>query len=76
MNGSKKYELNTRDGMKILVGLGVALAGAALTYAATVITEVDFGSWTPIVVAGFAVVANVVRKWVTTNSDSDSGDEE
>lgn len=67
MDGSKRFQLNSTDVKKILVGLGVALAGAALTYISSVITSVDFGSWTPIVVAAFSVVANVVRKWISEN---------
>lgn len=68
MEGSKRFSLNSEDTKKILIGLGVALAGAALTYFSSVITQVDFGPWTPIVVAGFSVVANIVRKWIADNS--------
>lgn len=67
MEGSNRFKLNSADVKKILVGLGVALAGAALTYFSSVITQIDFGSWTPVVVAGFSVVANVIRKWVSEN---------
>lgn len=67
MDGSKRFQLDAQDAKKIAVGLGVALAGAALTYFSEVITQIDFGSWTPVVVAGFSVLANVVRKWISEN---------
>lgn len=67
MDGSNRFQLNSTDVKKIFVGLGVALAGAALTYLSSVITQIDFGSWTPIVVALFSVGANVVRKWISEN---------
>lgn len=67
MNGSNRFSLNAYDLKKVGIGLLVALAGAALTYFSEVITQIDFGSWTPIVVAGFSVLANIVRKWISEN---------
>lgn len=67
MNGSNRFTLNSYDWKKIFIGLGVALAGAALTYFSEIITTIDFGSWTPVVVAAFSVLANVVRKWISEN---------
>lgn len=67
MNGSNRFSLNSTDTKKIFVGLGVALAGAALTYFSEIITTIDFGSWTPIAVAAFSVLANIVRKWISEN---------
>ena len=59
---SKSGELNTTDWKAIGRGLGVALAGAFLTYLIQVLTPMDFGVYTPIATAGLAVLANVVRK--------------
>ncbi len=47
----------------ILKGAGVAAAGAALTYVSQFATGADFGTATPIVVAGLSVLANALRKW-------------
>lgn len=47
----------------ILIGSGIAAAGAALTYAAQAVSGVDFGVWTPVVVAALSVLANVARKF-------------
>jgi len=64
-NTSEKYSLNSADLKKIGIGLGVAVSGAVLTYFTELIPSVDFGAWTPVVVAGFSVVVNVVRKFLT-----------
>lgn len=71
MEGSNRFQLSSYDWRKIFIGLGVALAGAALTYVSQVITTIDFGSWTPIVVAGFSVLANVIRKWISENGGTE-----
>jgi hypothetical protein len=62
---SKAYELKKEDWSRILVGAGVAMSGALVTYFSEVVVEIDWGHWTPLVVAGFSVLANVVRKWAT-----------
>jgi|TARA_Y100000310_G_scaffold15147_1_gene15158 hypothetical protein len=59
---SEKLNLNKRDGKKILIGLGIALAGAALTYLEGIVPNVDFGELTPLVVALNSVLVNFVRK--------------
>lgn len=61
---SPKFSLNTQDGKKIATGLGIAVAGAVLTYGAETIPNIDFGNYTPVVVALFSVFANAVRKWL------------
>lgn len=62
--GSDRFELNKEDMWKVGKGLLVAAGGAALTYIAEVVTQVDFGSWTPVVVAGASVLVNLGRKWI------------
>lgn len=65
MNSSTKFSLNNVDWKKIAVGAGVAITGALLTYISQTLTTVDFGQYTPIVVAFWSVVANIVRKWMS-----------
>ena len=59
---STKFSLNTLDWKKIGMGALVAVVWTLLTYATDLIPNVDFGVYTPIVVAGFSIIANVVRK--------------
>lgn len=64
---SPKFQLNAEDLKKVASGLGVALLGAALTYLTEQIPNIDFGQWTPFVVAFWSVIVNAVRKWLTEN---------
>jgi hypothetical protein len=59
------YKLNKADGMKILNGFIIALIGAGLTFLVDLIPSVNFGVYTPVVVAIFSTFANAVRKWLT-----------
>jgi hypothetical protein len=43
----------------------MAIAGTLLTYVADLIPTIDFGIYTPIVVAGFSILSNIARKWIT-----------
>ncbi len=61
---SKKYSLNSEDIKSISRGLIIALVGAGLTYLSQVVVNVNFGTYTPLVVAGFGVLANIVRKFL------------
>lgn len=61
---SAKYTLNKEDGKKILTGAGIALAGALLTYFADLIPNVDFGSYSELMVAISAILINAGRKWL------------
>lgn len=45
-------------------GLVIALVGAALTYLTAWISGHDFGTYTPMVVALWGVIVNIVRKWI------------
>jgi hypothetical protein len=62
---SKIFTLSSIDWKKIGVGALVAITGAVLTYLTPIITNLELGQWTPIVVAVWSVIANVVRKWIT-----------
>ena len=64
---SKKFKMNKEDGLKILKGAGIAVAGALLTYGAEVIPGIDLGSSTPLVAAVLMILINAGRKWVVNN---------
>ena len=49
---------------KVLRGLGIALAGAALTFLAETIPGIDFGQWTPVAVAVASALVNAGREWL------------
>ncbi len=57
-----KYTLGKQDMEKIGKGLLIALAGAALTYFATVVPQINFGAYTPLATALFAVLVNAAWK--------------
>lgn len=62
---SPKYQLTLDDLKRLGTGLGIALLGAALTYLTEQIPNIDFGQWTPLVVAFWSVIVNTARKWFT-----------
>lgn len=64
---SKKNQLIKEDYKKILKGAAIACAGALATFALEVVPGIDFGQWTPIVVALNSVIANMVLKFVQIN---------
>lgn len=59
-----KYTLTKENIQKVAIGTGIAGVGAMLTYLTSVIPDVDFGNWTPVVVAGFSVLVNVIRQFL------------
>lgn len=72
--GSKKYSLDGQDIRKILTGAAIVATGAALTYISENIAGIDFGSYTPVIVGAWSVIANFVRKLLTDYSkDSTNG---
>lgn len=52
------------DWPAVFRGAIVAVAGAALTYFSEFVTKTDFGVFTPVIVSGFSVLANIIRKAV------------
>ena len=61
---SVRYTFNKEDGKSILKGLGIAVGGAALTYLAGLLPNLEFGEFTPVVVALFSVLINAGRKFI------------
>jgi hypothetical protein len=64
MKNSKKYSFNKEDGQKILKGAGIALGGALLTYLLTIVGDVDFGQYTPMVVGVLSILINAGLKFI------------
>lgn len=64
MGESKRFTLNRVDMNKLLIGACVAMAGALLTYVAENVGHVDFGEYTPIVVAVISILVNAGRKFI------------
>jgi len=61
---SPKYRLNKADLISVGRGLLIACGGAALTYLTETIAKFDFGPYAPVVVAGWSVIVNIVRKFL------------
>ncbi len=66
-------KLSKSDCVKLIKGLGVAAAGAALTYLSEWAASSDFGEYTPMVAATLAVFVNVMRK-ILTNTETKPGE--
>jgi len=64
---SERFSLDKSEWISVGKGLLIAVVGAGLTYTAQWISGTDFGDWTPLIVAGFAVITNLFRKWSTKN---------
>lgn len=62
---SQRFTLNREDLKKIATGALMAVLGALLTYITSVIGDIDFGSYTPLVVSIWSVIANIIRKWIS-----------
>lgn len=62
--------MNRESLISVVKGAGIAALGAILTYLTSAISGADFGSYTPMVVAVWSVVANVVRKWISDFNDT------
>lgn len=61
---SKRFRLNKEDSIKILTGSGIAMGGALLTYILEILPSIDFGEFTPVVVAVFSILINAGRKFL------------
>lgn len=67
---SQRFTLNKSDILKIVRGAGYALAGALLTYITSIVTHTDFGSWTPVIVSVWSIIANAGTKYIGGPEDS------
>ncbi|MEK9207162.1 MAG: hypothetical protein AAB922_01680 [Patescibacteria group bacterium] len=62
---SPRFSLMSEDVVSLLKGLAITMAGAGLTYLTEYVGKMSFGQYTPIIVAMFSLVVNVIRKWLT-----------
>jgi predicted membrane protein len=62
---SPKFTLIKEDIKSLSIGLGITLTGAALTYITEYVAKADYGQYTALVVAIWALLANVIRKLIT-----------
>ena len=69
-NGSNALSINKEDLKKLGKGLLIAVLGAALTYGSEWMSGANFGSWTPMVVAGWSVAVNFLRKFIVSNQST------
>ena len=60
---SKKYQLNKKDGFKILKGAGIAAGGAVVAYLVGVLPNVDFGELTYIAIPVISILLNAGLKF-------------
>lgn len=65
--GSKLFQLNAEDYKKIGKGALIAVGGALLTYLSETIANIDFGQYTPVVMAVWTIIFNAARKALTNN---------
>ncbi len=65
---SNAYSFSKADLIAVAKGLGIAVLGAALTYLSSYFTNTNFGVYTPVVVAGWSVIVNLLRKFVTNTA--------
>lgn len=61
---SEKLTVSKEDLVKVGKGALIAGAGAALTYLTSALTSLDFGEYTPLVVAGWGILVNFLRKYI------------
>jgi len=64
---SERFRLVSQDFQKVGRGALIAGVGAAGTYLFEALPGVDFGEYTPLVVAVVSVLANLFRKWLSKN---------
>jgi hypothetical protein len=68
---SKNFSFTKEEFESFVRGLGMSLLVASLTaltdYMTVYITGHNFGVYTPLVIAGWGIIANFVRKFVLKN---------
>ena len=59
-----KFSIDKLGWIKIWKGALIAVGGALLTYIAQTAGNLNFGEFTPIVVALMSILVNAGRKWI------------
>jgi hypothetical protein len=54
-------------------GLAITLIGSALTYLTEYISGTNFGAYTPVIVAVWSVIVNIVRKGIDSWIEKKTG---
>jgi hypothetical protein len=67
VKGSKTFKVNKEDLIKVAKGASIAVIGALLTYGSEYLSGVDYGEWTPLIVAVWSVFVNLGRKFIANN---------
>lgn len=67
-NTSSSFSLNSIDWKKIGKGAFIACGGALLTYLSSILININFGQFTPIVMAGWSIIVNIIQHWIKDNS--------
>lgn len=77
LGGSKSFSLSLVDLKKLGKGMLIAVAGASLTYLSEWLGNVDFGIFTPAIVAGMSVLVAAFQKYLidTTPEEPDAPSE-
>ncbi len=70
---SKKYSLNKEELGKVGRGALIAIGGALVTYSAEIVVQIDFGTWTPIIVSISSILINAARKYLAGYESVDGG---
>ena len=58
------YSLDKESLIKILKGAGIALGGSLCVYLLQTIPQVNFGTWTPVIVAVASIIINAVKEYI------------
>ncbi len=61
---SKAFQLNKKDILRIIRGLGIAMGGAGITYLLGILNYIDYGYLTPLIVAIAASILNFLQVWI------------
>jgi len=64
---SPNWTLIKQDLKRLAIGAGVALLGALATYLQDSIPNLDFGQYTPVVVAINSILVNAIRKFIVSS---------
>lgn len=74
-SNSSSLSLNGNDYKKLGVGLAIAVTGAIITYITEWISGASFGEATPLIVAGWSVVVNIIRKFIADKQPQEEPDD-
>ena len=63
-----KFILSKEDWLSVGKGALIAIVGSLLTYVTAFFAKANFGEMTPVIVAVWSVIANIARKWISSNN--------